>query len=237
MSEIYGKERQGDLELRIIYDENPESPRAWDNVGKMICWHSRYSLGDKHDYSSPRDTDIPDEKDFLEEFSAKERKKWNMLKYPDSGASRQEWADFNLDLALTRIVKDLDAVLWLPLYLYDHSGITISAGPFSCLWDSGQVGWIFAPRKAVLEGWGGKRMTKSLLKKVEKCLQGEVEVYDQYLRGEVYGFKTVKYTRCDKGCEHEEVLDSCWGFLGDLKESGMRDHLDEEFQPLFDKIA
>jgi hypothetical protein len=25
--------------LRIFADENPESPREWDNFGKMICFH------------------------------------------------------------------------------------------------------------------------------------------------------------------------------------------------------
>lgn len=36
----------------------------------------------------------------------------------------------------------------LPLWLYDHSGITISCGervyPYNDMWDSGQVGWILA---------------------------------------------------------------------------------------------
>ena len=34
--------------------------------------------------------------------------------------------------------------LMLPLYLYDHSGITMNTTGFSCPWDSGQVGWIYA---------------------------------------------------------------------------------------------
>ena len=34
----------------------------------------------------------------------------------------------------------------LSLYLYDHSGITMSCSPFSCPWDSGQVGYIYLTR-------------------------------------------------------------------------------------------
>ena len=35
----------------------------------------------------------------------------------------------------------------LPLYLYDHSGLTLATTPFSCPWDSGQVGWVLIERK------------------------------------------------------------------------------------------
>jgi hypothetical protein len=37
--------------------------------------------------------------------------------------------------------EDLLAVL--PLYLYQHSGMSISTTPFSCRFDSGQVGWAY----------------------------------------------------------------------------------------------
>lgn len=229
----YMEERQGDLGLRIWPDEDPESPRSWENTGFMCCWNSRYSLGDKHTYKAPRDADIPDEAEFNEEFTAKERKRWN-LAYPKAG---DNWGEFGNALALARIEKDLDSVYRLPLYLYDHSGITISTGSFSCPWDSGQVGWIFAPRAKVVEGWGWWKMTPARLERIRGCLEGEVEVYDQYIRGDVYGFETFRYSKCNKGCEHEEDMDSCWGFFGNLKESGMRENMSKEYWPLFDKIV
>jgi hypothetical protein len=34
--------------IKIFQDEDPESPREWDNLGKMVCFHRRYDLGDKH---------------------------------------------------------------------------------------------------------------------------------------------------------------------------------------------
>jgi hypothetical protein len=46
-------------------------------------------------------------------------------------------------------------------------------------------------------------------------LKGEVQTYDQYLTGDVYGYKVYKVTTCDHGHEHEEDLDSCWGFYGE----------------------
>lgn len=90
----------------------------------------------------------------------------------------------------------------LPLYLYDHSGITISTKPFSCPWDSGQVGVIYCTADVIKREFGssGKRARA----KAVKALEQEVRTYDQYLRGDVYG-----YVVEDRDGEH---LDSCWGF-------------------------
>jgi hypothetical protein len=45
---------------------------------------------------------------------------------------------------LLELTEQIQGLVILPLYLYDHGGITISCSPFSCPWDSGQVGWIYA---------------------------------------------------------------------------------------------
>lgn len=34
----------------LIYDDLSESPREWDNLTKMVCFHKDYDLGDKHNY-------------------------------------------------------------------------------------------------------------------------------------------------------------------------------------------
>lgn len=97
----------------------------------------------------------------------------------------------------------------LPLYLYDHSGLTMSTKPFSCPWDSGQVGYIIVTKKKILEEYGGKILTKKLREKVTKILEGEVVIYDQYLRGEVYYFSITK---------DGEVIESCGGYYGGEEE-------------------
>lgn len=81
------------------------------------------------------------------------------------------------------IMKDINPVAILPLYLYDHSGITMSTRPFSCPWDSGQVGFIFFPREN-LEVFGYKIACKSAVKKAIALLESEVREYDRYLTGE-----------------------------------------------------
>jgi len=36
--------------IKIYQDDILESPREWDNLGEMICFHKRYLLGDKHNF-------------------------------------------------------------------------------------------------------------------------------------------------------------------------------------------
>ena len=48
----------------------------------------------------------------------------------------------------------------LPLYLYDHSGLSMSTSrsyPFNDPWDAGQVGWIFIEREKVLKEYSRKK--------------------------------------------------------------------------------
>jgi hypothetical protein len=113
-------------------------------------------------------------------------------------------------------------IIALPLYLYDHGGITISTAPFACPWDSGQVGWIYVTKSRIREEYGVKRVSKRLLNKVEAVLRSEVETYDQYLQGNVYGYMTFSL-------ENGELVDgdSCWGFFGNnVKENGLQWYLE-----------
>ena len=38
------------IDIEIHQEEYPESPRQWDNLGVMTCFHKNYELGD----SEPR---------------------------------------------------------------------------------------------------------------------------------------------------------------------------------------
>ena len=141
-----------------------------------------------------------------------------------SSSDFNSWSEFEKQLKI-----DYDIAVILPLYLYDHSGITIRTTPFSCSWDSGQVGFIFITKEELRSTYGIKRITKKWLEKVEKYLVSDVEVYDQYLTGDIYGYELVEKIECECGHVEENVLDSCWGFFGnDLKENGILDNLNDE---------
>ena len=106
----------------------------------------------------------------------------------------------------------------LPLYLYDHSGITMSTTPFSCPWDSGQVGFIVASAEKIRAAYGVKRITKKVREKAIQSLKSEVKVYDDFICGNVYGFAIFD--------ENGNWADGCNGFIGsDLATNGMLDHI------------
>ncbi len=109
------------------------------------------------------------------------------------------------DEDLISLLKRKD-ILWLPLYLYDHSGITISTDSFSCHWDSGQVGYIYIEKSKYREAFSCKHVNK---KDAYDLLRSEVKCYDDYLTGNVYGFIVEDETG--------SVVESCWGFFGEIK--------------------
>ena len=112
------------------------------------------------------------------------------------------WEEFKKHL-----IKEEKAVVILPLYLYDHSGITMRTTPFSCPWDSGQVGYVYATKKDIIENYGGINLTQKKRDKAEELLIAETKTYDHYITDSCYRYKIT-----DK---NGDEIDSCGGFLTD----------------------
>lgn len=114
-----------------------------------------------------------------------------------------------------------DALLVLPLYLYDHSGITMNTTGFSCQWDSGQVGYIYTTKDKLNECYGDAVTIDSLdMDKLKKQLVQEVATYDEYLRGNIYGYSLES---------DGELIDSCMGFYGtNWLDNGLFENLPKE---------
>ena len=119
--------------------------------------------------------------------------------------------------------------VWRNLWLYDHSGITMSCGtgnPFDCQWDSGQVGWIITTRDGAIKeiGYGENDWRERSL----ALMEAEVKDYDKYLTGDVYGFTLYKADPLENTDDDPDLeeSDSCWGFFGaDILENGIEDHV------------
>ncbi len=109
----------------------------------------------------------------------------------------------NLSIEEVKEIAESPDYISLPLFLYDHSGITMRTSPFSCSWDSGQVGLIFVSWEKVRTNWSGKD-DDQIKEAVIKSLQSVVEEYDAYLTGDCWGYKVID----PKGQE----VESCWGF-------------------------
>ena len=116
--------------------------------------------------------------------------------------SRYNFGDERLTHDEIHAITNDPSMIVLPVYMYDHSGITINTTGFSCRWDSGQVGIIYISRKDAIKEWGKTICTASVVQKAREYLKGEIETLDQYITGSVYGFVV-----CDPDGEE---TDSCW---------------------------
>lgn len=192
--------------IEIHYDTDPISPREDDNLGVIVGWHRRYNIGDQQPKCSPHefleglardvDTSIEEIEDRVDPINAH----WY--------GQDSRWKDIANAYLKKRYDKALDDnYVILPLHMYDHGNVSLSTRSFSCPWDSGQVGYIFASKEDVITEYGD--WTAETVAKATKCLEGEVETYSQYINGEVYGY-TIK-----NGSDSDAIEEgSCWGFYG-----------------------
>jgi hypothetical protein len=207
------REKIGRYLIQIDYDDDPQDPREWDNLGTMACWHRKYNLGDEQ----PKEdvdvfvTQLVGEfwKDI--DLNNSEYQKW--AEEQEEDGSIETWLDeMDMDETWKLFSK---YYIWLPLYLYDHGGITMNVGGFSCPWDSGQVGIIYVSKADARKEYGDEYDED----KINHYLGNEVEEYDAYLRQEAYGYN-VYHIPVELIDEDEdeldicdlEFLDSCWGF-------------------------
>jgi hypothetical protein len=179
------RREEGGLVVGIYQDDDPQyaDPRECDNLAKLYCWHPDYILGDEQfgrgDHESMED---------VVEFLFCERR----------------------------------AILVIPLFLLDHSGISMSYGrPLDGAawkqadieargrfigdeagWDTTHVGFAYTTAE-IVESLGVPNDPDEIRRQVV----GEIEEYDKFLRGDVYGYVIED--------EAGETIDSCWGFLGD----------------------
>ncbi len=257
----------GHYTLKIVHDEDAVNPREdYDNFGKIACWHKRYTLGDKHDYSDSDDLlrslvrdSVPD-KDviaFVKDGKAdglkleydRSGREWELKSY--DGFFKKWYTEWSSPPPLDPVdgyladsirenmaSKDLLELaershIIAPLYLYDHSILSISMQSFlgrahHADWDSGIVGLVYASHADIAKEYGDA--SPENIEKARQLLNSETETYDYYLRGECYGFQLYK-----DGAE----VDSCWGFLGSFSEAveSIREYIPEDAAALADKVS
>ena len=189
--------------LEIVPDTCPESPREWSNLCTLATAHRRYTLGDIEFDGDMTDLIYslePDIEDEVVEMS-------------------QELSQEDIDNYVMDRFDDL--YFHRTVYLYDHSGLSVSLGGFSCPWDSGPVGIIFVRKDEAQKEYCMTKRELTIEEYVDEIMENEIEVFDQYLRGDIYGFVL-------KDQRGEEV-DSCRGFYGyDIKENGILDNVNTD---------
>lgn len=260
---------EGKYTLLILEDSDPLNPRRdYSNMGRMVCWHRKYDLGDQHDYADPieflQDMAMTFFKEKPEqvfeyikagrdsearlEYDGKHRR-WRLMELCSFGGEGKWYEVANYDQlmqnkhissdayydvihamsthGLISMLESIDGFVFLPLYLFDHSGITMNTSGFSCPWDSGQVGWIFCTPDKLQAEYG--EITPKTIQQATEVLEAEVRIYDTYLRGECYGYRLYL---------SGEEIDSCWDFLGGAEEmkADLRMNLPPEAASLVDAL-
>jgi len=158
---MIGKYFNGLVTLEIYQDDGLESPREWDNLGKICSLDLDYNESD----------------------------------IEIVGRKNEDEAAF-----------DKVGAVYLPLYKYEHSGVALNTTGFSCPWDSGQIGYIYATKEDIRKEYSVKRISKKTKQKVFKVLDSEIKTYSQWLSGDVYSY----FTKDQNG----NIIDSCGGFYG-----------------------
>lgn len=256
--------------LHIQQDSMPDDPRSdFEPISVMACWHKKCKLGDDLGNVQPYEfwqelvrKNVP-ESDVNEAAIAGRFTKSSgiIVKKDKDNPSLYDihLKDFGTDYkglqkevlvyyVLEELsISDCQALLrpyaeWLPLWLYDHSGITMSCGkrtyPYSDQWDSGQVGYIIVLKdKIVSELALDPKDDENWRSKAVSIMESNVETYDQYLTGEVYCFDLYKFV--DDGTEDGgwDVIESCSGFYGDNPaENGMLESVGYNLQTAVEKV-
>ncbi len=122
-----------------------------------------------------------------------------------------------------------------PLFLYDHSGISLSTKSFNgrvpyAEWDSMQVGYIFIRKDEVKDKLGFEPIDENR-EQIERMIESEVAVYNNYLEGNTFEYSLRN--------EDEKIIESCGGFIADsVKEAitMMKDYTSVEYESLFNKL-
>lgn len=217
--------------LRVIQDENAESPDYWDNEDIFLVYeHRQFNVS--REYFHPRDI-------------------FEHIKALHTGENKD------------RIEPLYEKYYIFNVYAYIHSGINLSLNnnsyPFNDKFDVSTTGYVLVHKESFADK---EKQTIIDEKTARKYAEDLIETWNQYLSGDVWGFKVLKlideYTiskltlekvfntfnagelvniktiksliekECSLNTEHEE-LDSCWGFYGsDPKTNGMLDHINDE---------
>lgn len=192
----------GDFRVEIFTDHEAENPREeYDHLGAILHTHPRYDLGVR--VSGEHEAEVY----MLAEANCDSYCQCCGERVYSDGS---EWVHEDEDSACWEKRVDLSAVVVLPVFAYEHGGITLSTSEFSDPWDSGQVGVIFVPVEKVIRNLGKGTGYREARFWGARVLGAEIREFDQFLQGDVWGYR-ITYKGDAKKSPEQETL---WGVYG-----------------------
>lgn len=150
-------------------------------MAEFVCEHPHYRLGDRHDVDECAD-------DLFARYC------------PDMDGDGMGTAE------KLRKVAQTDNIVWFPISIYDHSGLSMwlggTAGHPDARWDCSMVGFAYINKQAA-ESAG---FPSDWQHRARQAIEEEMKVYSAYLEGDVY-----YYTIIDPD---EQIMGSGGGFYG-----------------------
>ena len=221
------------LRMRIERDEDPLNPRTeFDHLGTIVICGShtrRYSTGDEN-HGEDLNDHLNSEAEWLDDrHEARIDKMFTAHPYASISLSVQSreaaqlaesWFDARRDAALKVLERH-----WIVLPVRADSG-GYSNAIYVSDWDNAN-GYIYVTNENARKDNLVKRLAKKVRQNVENVLRGEIDEYNQYLTGDVYGFIIEDV---EPGVEDDDIdtggetIDSSWGFYGEdyCREEGER---------------
>lgn len=213
----------------IEHDEDVNSPRENDNQATMICFHSRYNLGDYEEAKQYNN----DPEQFWKSLSGIDEDEMEEDENSESGETLYLYEGRYYPIEGIRGLREakIDAeYAYSYMGLLDHSGLHIYLGGGAhwsdgAGWDSGTIGVIYIAKKKVLDEYGHETWDEKAQATADRIFKQEVEDYDDYLTGNAWGYiikEGVSQYVDDGGLDLAEDLeempevDSGWGFIGDI---------------------
>lgn len=163
----------------LTVDSDASDPRDDDNLATLAFEHGRYKVGDAGGTAKLID---------LVRASPYYKAAW------EDEYSRHYKGE--MPQALIAILPKCKDIVAMKVRGYDHGGLTISVSgsyPFNDQFDSGMLGFAFIEKAVMLEVFPElfdkrKGMTKKVTDRAVAIITAEVETYNQYLTGDVWGW-------------------------------------------------
>lgn len=182
------------------------------------------------------------------------------VRYDDTAESPREWDNvcdiitFSTQVHIKEgVYKDMEASQFMrevepkmdffisPLYMYNHSGISLSLSPITCDWDTSKIGWVYVTldrfKEHYFDDYTGSEEQK---KKLTDAINGELSVFNDYYAGNVFYFTLEKKVTC-QCCDHVAYsdIDSVGGYyFNSFKECKtlVKDFVGRDLVELADKL-
>lgn len=213
--------------LKIYQDESPESPNDWGDDEVFLVYEHRQFQVDREGFKC--------------------REIFDFLNYPEKPVVGNAYTEDEIEERIQEW-EDNKGIDYSEYHIfgvdaYIHSGVALSLADKTNFpdrrWDVSTTGFILV-KKDILKG-SSKHEEDLSEEEAEKYAEGLIETWNQYLSGDVYGFKlfNIKYSykfqlndlieietssesvltkelmNISEQIEELEESNSCWGFYGD----------------------